>query len=164
MGSLEEPNLLCEDAIFFKQPLLYSVQCKSKCLVWKLPIERAMTSFPLETQREIMLICMEKYRWFFVRAQKIDQQLDTSDTRERLHNAVLTEERKKINYPRAIPHLQENIKNYYRNKLQICERSYHMSQNLRIYRNARKLTGYVEAKDERRMESINKLFKPVRHG
>ena len=37
VGSLMAPCLLCEDSIFFKQPMLCLLQVKSKVLVWRCP-------------------------------------------------------------------------------------------------------------------------------
>ena len=67
VGSLMAPCLLCEDSIFFKQPMLYSLQAKSKVLVWRCPQSLVLQIWSLEMQREMQLLSLEKYRWLFER-------------------------------------------------------------------------------------------------
>jgi CRP-like cAMP-binding protein len=47
--------LIGEDALMFKQPLIYSLKTKSQVLAWRMTASQALQQIPQEMQRELMV-------------------------------------------------------------------------------------------------------------
>lgn len=109
-----------------------------------------------------MINCMEKYRWLFERDEKVFQQLQLATNRMEIQDKQLAKERTEINYPNSTKRNHQTIMKHYAENLGIEGRAYHHSNNLRLYKKAQKLTGYITKEDEDRLEQIKKEFTPLK--
>lgn len=53
MGIIKEKIFIAEDALFFKQPLIYSLRCKTSVLAWRFQSQRALNIFPIEVKEDL---------------------------------------------------------------------------------------------------------------
>ena len=75
VGTFKAPIMLCEDSVLFQQELMYSVETRSKVVLWCCPPDIFLAKWPSDLKKDAMVRCMEKYRWLFERIARIDSQL-----------------------------------------------------------------------------------------
>jgi len=75
VGVLKSVSLVCEDAIMFQQPLIYSIKTNSQILAWRYPRELALLHFPNEIKDQLKVNSLSKYRWLFERMDGLEKQL-----------------------------------------------------------------------------------------
>jgi hypothetical protein len=97
---------------------------------------------------------MEKYRWLFERIAKIDSQLATLQNRMAIKLSGQILERSKLNYPTATATSQNYMCNVYQQRFGLNSKEFLTSQNLRMFKDAHKLTGYVTAEDNKRLDKL----------
>lgn len=158
--------------------LSYSVVASSaEVLVYRIPTEEAVFSWPTECQNEVKLKVLEKYHWFYERLLQIESQLSDKiyrgghlqvlpntmaiDNARTLEAARKVEKHTTNNYPQATQPIKNALKN---KQMQISNKNdqiYLTTQNRRIHKYAQPLTGYVEESDFKRLEKIKNLVFPT---
>jgi hypothetical protein len=96
VGSMKQYNFLCEDALFFRQPLIYSLKAKTRTLLWR--CKKAML-WPEEVMQDLRLQSLVKYQWLLQRIDRVEQQLGEVGCYGELQMAKQIEEKAKKNNP-----------------------------------------------------------------
>ncbi len=91
-------NLLADDSLVFKQPLLYSIKCESSVLGWRIPTKLCYSMLTEETFNKLRIFCLEKYRYLFTRLERIDKVLNNIEVIGPVLLAAETEKRARMNY------------------------------------------------------------------
>lgn len=101
MGTINKLNLLCEDAVVFDQPLIYSIRSKTQLLAWRCPLLTAQYQLPSEVQHELRVASMNKYRWLFERLNRIEVQLKEIGNFGTLLLSKAVEQKAALNFPHS---------------------------------------------------------------
>lgn len=70
VGSMKQYSFLCEDALFFRQPLIYSLKAKTRALLWRC---NKAQFWPEEVMQDLKLQSLVKYQWLLHRIDRVEQ-------------------------------------------------------------------------------------------
>jgi CRP-like cAMP-binding protein len=99
VGIIKDKNFVCEDALFFNQPLIYSMRCKHTVLAWRYKAEDCLKNFSDEFHNELRIQSLRKYQWLFQRLDRIEVQLNKISNYGELVLAKQVETRANLNFP-----------------------------------------------------------------
>ena len=75
--------LIAEDAIFFKQPLYYSVKTHTHVVALRVSATEA-ERWPIEIAKALRIYSLDKYRHMFTRVSRLETQLKSCENKENL--------------------------------------------------------------------------------
>lgn len=160
MGIISGENFLCEDSGLFNVPLSYTAIAKTDALVYRIASSDMLNIWPKECTNELKIRVLEKYKWFYERLLRVEDLLMNNKHNNKLiMRAQEIETHTLNNYPVSSTQARQALK---KTHLQIAEQNpkiYLTSQNRRIHKHAKPLTGYVDDKDLKRLDKIKqKMF------